>query len=58
MTQVRPRLDDDPELVADVQAYASRLSDETGIPVSFSTAVKVLLRRALKDVTQDVGSTP
>ena len=38
-----------PDLAAEVQAYADSLSYETGIPVSFNTAVAVLLRRALKD---------
>lgn len=52
--QIRPRLDDRPDLVAEVQAYADSLSAETGIPVSFNAAVDVLLRRALKDV----GSRP
>ena len=47
MTQIRPRLDDAPELVARVQAYANSLG------ISFNAAVKVLLDRALKDA----GST-
>lgn len=47
MTQTRPRLDDD--LAAAIHAYAGSLSKETGIRVSFNTAVTVLLRRALKD---------
>ena len=52
MTQIRPRID--PDLAAQIQAYAGILSAETGIPVSFNAAVDVLLRRALKDT----GSTP
>ena len=52
MTQVRPRLDDAPELVAEVQAYA----DSYGI--SFTAAVKILLRNALKAAAQNTGSTP
>lgn len=55
MTQIRPRLDAD--LAAEVQAYARQLSGETGIPISFNTAVRVLLRRALKDVKEDEGTS-
>jgi antitoxin component of RelBE/YafQ-DinJ toxin-antitoxin module len=50
MTQIRPRLD--PGLAAEVQAYA----DTYGI--SFTDAVKILLRNALKAAAQDGGSTP
>jgi len=42
MTQIRPRLDDD--LAAEVQAYADAYR------ISFSAAVKILLRQALKAV--------
>ena len=58
MTQIRPRLDDD--LAAEVQAYADSLSKELGTRVSFNATVTVLLRRALRDVSQkqDEGSKP
>lgn len=47
MTQVRPRLDDDPALVAEIQAFADRYSEQVGVRVSFNAAVKILLRQAL-----------
>jgi hypothetical protein len=45
MTQIRPRINAD--LAADVQAFADSYGKETGIPVSFNTAVKILLRAGL-----------
>ena len=58
MTQIRPRLDGD--LAAEVQAYADSLSRELGTHISFNAVVTVLLRRALRAVSQehDAGSTP
>jgi len=46
MSQIRPRIDDD--LAADIQAFADRYSKETGIPVSFNSAVRILLRYGLQ----------
>jgi len=46
MTQIRPRLDGD--IAADVKAFADSYSKETGIPVSFNSAVRILLRYGLQ----------
>jgi antitoxin component of RelBE/YafQ-DinJ toxin-antitoxin module len=50
MTQIRPRLDDD--LAAEVQSYADALH------ISFSAAVKVLLRQALQATRQNGKEKP
>lgn len=52
VTQIRPRLSE--ALAADVQAYADSYSKETGIPVSFNTAVRILIRHGLQSVPRTV----
>ena len=52
MTQIRPRLSE--ALAADVQAFADSYSKETGIPVSFNTAVRILLRYGLQSAPQTI----
>lgn len=46
MTQIRPRLSE--ALAADVQAFADSYGKATGIPVSFNTAVRILIRYGLQ----------
>jgi hypothetical protein len=48
VTQTRPRLDDD--LAAAVQAYADRYR------ITFTAAVKILLRRGLSTIKGDGGN--
>jgi antitoxin component of RelBE/YafQ-DinJ toxin-antitoxin module len=50
VTQIRPRLDDD--LAAEVSAYADTMH------ISFSAAVKILLRQALQATRQNGKEKP
>ena len=47
MTQIRPRIDDE-RLVAQIQDFADRYSEEIKVRVSFNAAVMILLRAGLR----------
>jgi len=47
VTQTRPRIDDE-RLVAQIQDFADRYSEEIKVRVSFNAAVMILLRAGLR----------
>lgn len=55
MTQIRPRIDDE-RLVAQIQDFADRYSEEIKVRVSFNAAVMILIRAGLEATERQSAS--